>query len=105
MHRFLLAAIAGIVLGFTTVVIHNAWPPVGLIFALLETAVGIYLVGSISGSRWLKLPAALGWLAVVLRAGTHGVSFEILVMGNSAGNIFLLGGVAILVIVGLKRVQ
>ncbi|MEI8065873.1 MAG: hypothetical protein WCH42_00900 [Actinomycetes bacterium] len=104
MVRFLLAIAAGVVLGFSTLVIHNAWPPVGLIFALLETAVGIYLVGSISGSRWLKLPAALGWLAIVLRAGTHGVSFEILVMGNTTGNIFLLAGISLLVIVGLKRV-
>lgn len=104
MVRLLLAMGAGVVLGFSTLVIHNAWPPVGLIFALVETAVGIYLVGSITGSRWLKLPAALGWLAIVLRAGTHGVSFEILVMGNTTGNIFLLAGISILVIVGLKRV-
>ncbi len=104
MVRFLLAIAAGVVLGFSTLVIHNAWAPIGLIFALLETAVGIYLVGSISGSRWLKLPAAIGWLAIVLRAGTHGVSFEILVMGNTTGNFFLLAGISLLVIVGLKRV-
>ncbi len=104
MVRLILATFAGVVVGFSTLVIHNAWPPVGLIFALIETAVGIYLIGSISGSRWLKLPAAIGWLAIVLRAGTHGVSFEILVMGNTTGNIFLLVGISLLVLVGLKRV-
>lgn len=104
MIRLILATFAGVVVGFSTLVIHNAWPPVGLIFALIETAVGIYLIGSISGSRWLKLPAAIGWLAIVLRAGTHGVSFEILVMGNTTGNIFLLAGISLLVLVGLKRV-
>ncbi len=104
MVRLILATFAGVVVGFSTLVIHNAWPPVGLIFALIETAVGIYLIGSISGSRWLKLPAAIGWLAIVLRAGTHGVSFEILVMGNTTGNIFLLAGISLLVLVGLKRV-
>ena len=41
---------------------------------------------------YFGLPALIGWLAIILRAGTHGVSYELLVMGNNNGNIFLIGG-------------
>ena len=101
MIRTFLAAVAGIAIGFIGVVLHNAAVPYGLALALLESAVGIWLVGRYWESRWLKVPAILGWLAIVLRAGTHGASFELLVMGNNTGEIFLLAGLAVVIAAGI----
>ena len=101
MIRTFLAAVAGIAIGFIGVVLHNAAVPYGLALALLESAVGIWLVGRYWESRWLKVPAILGWLAIVLRAGTHGASFELLVMGNNTGEIFLLVGLAVVIAAGI----
>jgi hypothetical protein len=40
---------------------------------------------------------------VVLRAGTYGVSNEILIISNLYGNIFLLGGLLFAFIAVIKR--
>lgn len=103
MIRTFLAGVAGIAIGFIGVVLHNAAVPYGLGLALLESAVGIWLVGRFWGVRWLKVPAILGWLAIVMRAGTHGASFELLVMGNDTGEIFLLAGLGVVIAAGLVR--
>ncbi len=92
MVKFLLSTGAGICIGFIGVVLHNFAPPFGLILALLESAVGIWILGRYWQSKLVRIPALIGWLAIILRAGTHGVSYELLVMGNNNGNIFLIGG-------------
>jgi hypothetical protein len=104
MMRFFLATIAGISIGFIGIVIHNAFSPYGLLFSIVVTFTGIWLVGRFWGSRWLKIPAAFGWLAIVLKAASHGVSYEILVIGNNNGNAFLLAGFSSVVLAGLWRV-
>jgi hypothetical protein len=49
------------------------------------------------------LIAAIAWLAVALRAGTYGVSNEILIISNLNGNIFLLGGLLVAFIAVIKK--
>ena len=93
----------GAVIGFIGVVLHNAFQPIGILLALLTTAIGISFAGQLFGSRKYKLIAAIACLAVVLRAGTYGVSNEILIISNLNGNIFLLGGLLVAFIAVIKK--
>ena len=93
----------GAVIGFIGTVLHNAFQPIGILLALLTTAIGINFAGQLFGSQRYKLIAAITWLAVVLRAGTYGVSNEILIISNLYGNIFLLGGLLFAFIAVIKR--
>jgi ABC-type transport system involved in cytochrome c biogenesis permease subunit len=75
--------------------LHNAFQPFGIVIALLTTGVGISFAGQLFGGRSFKVIAALAWLAVALRAGSYGLSHEILIISNSYGNIFLLTGLLV----------
>ncbi len=92
MKKLAIALLVGALLGFTGTILHNAITPVGLVLALLVSWLGIWLVGSAYRSRAAKLFSVLGWALVVFRAGTQGTSYEILIFGNTFGNIFLLAG-------------
>lgn len=86
----------GAVLGAAAVLIHNAILPVGLIIAVLGTAVGIWSLGKAWGMRRYKVFASLVWAYVALRGGTSGVGGELLVQGNMAGNTLIYAGLATL---------
>lgn len=86
------ALLSGVVLGFTGVVLHNAFAPVGLIAALLATFFGIKLIGEKSGSRSEKVIAGIGWSAIFFKAASTGNSYELLIVGNSTGNFYLFAG-------------
>jgi len=93
----------GAAIGFIGVVLHNAFEPIGILLALLTTAIGINFAGQLFGSQKYKLITAIAWLAVVLRAGTYGASDEILIISNLYGNIFLLGGLLVAFIAVIKK--
>ena len=93
----------GAVIGFIGVILHNSFEPIGILLALLTTAVGINFAGQLFGARKFKVLAALAWLAVALRAGTYGASDEILIISNLYGNIFLLGGLLVAFIAVVKK--
>ena len=93
----------GAVIGFLGVILHNSFEPFGIILALLTTGIGINFTGQLFGSQKYKLIAAIAWIAVVLRAGTYGVSHEILIISNLYGNIFLLGGLLVAFIAVVRK--
>jgi uncharacterized membrane protein YeaQ/YmgE (transglycosylase-associated protein family) len=97
---FLLGAIVGLV----GVLLHNAFPPFGIILAIITTAVGINFAGQLFGFRKYKIITALTWLAVALRAGSFGQSHELLITSNSYGDIFLLFGLLVATLFALKKV-
>ena len=101
--RGIAALFFGAVIGFIGVVLHNAFQPVGILLALLTTAIGINFAGQLFGAQKYKLIAAIAWLAVALRAGTYGMSSEILIISNLYGNIFLLGGLLVAFIAVLRK--
>ena len=101
--RVIAALFFGAIIGFIGVVLHNAFQPVGILLALLTTAIGINFAGQLFGARRYKLIAAIAWLAVALRAGTYGMSSEILIISNLYGNIFLLGGLLVAFIAVLRK--
>jgi|TARA_B110000503_G_scaffold42920_1_gene70266 hypothetical protein len=96
--------IFGALVGFIGVILHNAFAPVGIFLALITTLVAINFAGHLFGSRSFKVIAAVAWLLVALRAGTYGQSEEILIISNLNGNLFLLGGLLIVVVAALRKV-
>ena len=89
---FLKALFFGALIGFCGVLLHNFTPPFGYITSLILTFLGIKVVGQRFFYLRYQIYAAASWLAVVIRAGTPGNGDEILVYGNTYGNLFLLGG-------------
>ena len=88
----------GGILGAAAVLLHSAFVPFGLVLALLGSGIGIWLIGRAWGMRRYKLVSAVGWALVVLQAGTPSMGGELLVQGNFAGDAFVLGGFAMLVL-------
>jgi len=97
------ALILGALISFVGVVLHNSIHPFGILLALLTTAVGISFTGQLFGARKFKIIAATAWLLVALRAGSYGLSQEILIISNIYGNAFLLGGFLIAIFTALKK--
>lgn len=83
--------------------LHDAYVPFGLIFALLGSSIGVWLVGRMWGLRRYKVATVFAWLALVLRAGSLGVGNELLVQGNATGNALVVGGCLILFVVASVR--
>lgn len=94
----------GALISAVGVLLHNAFHPIGILLALIATAVGINFVGQAFGSRKFKIIAGVGWLAVALRAGSYGLSNEILIISNVYGNLFLLGGLFIATVAAIKKI-
>jgi uncharacterized membrane protein YeaQ/YmgE (transglycosylase-associated protein family) len=90
--NFLKAVIFGALIGYCGVLLHNIMPPFGFLTTLILTFLGIKVVRQRFFYLRYQIYAAAAWLAVVVRAGTPGNGDEILVYGNTYGNLFLLGG-------------
>jgi len=101
--RALYSLLAGTILGAAAVLMHDAYRPWGLLFSLLGTGVGIWLVGRAWGLRRYKFLAAVAWCAVFLRAGSLGIGGELLIQGNSMGNALMIGGLVTLVLAIVVR--
>lgn len=94
----------GGILGAAAVLLHSAYVPLGLLLALLGSAVGIWLIGREWGMRRYKVLAAIAWAFMTLRAGSPGVGGELLLQGNFTGNALVVAGFAMLVIAVTTKV-
>jgi hypothetical protein len=96
--RYLFALILGAALGASSVFIYSIYPPVGLIFSICASAVGVWAAGRIWGKRVYKVIAATAWGLVVLRAGFPGINEEYLIQGNKTGvSLINFGFIAIVI--------
>ncbi|MEI9907707.1 MAG: hypothetical protein WDO06_07310 [Actinomycetota bacterium] len=95
--KWIASFLGGAILGISSVALHNAFLPFGLVISLLGTWVGVSLIGKACGDRKFKVSAALGWIAIVLRASLPGVGGELLVEGNFAGNTLITVGIILVV--------
>lgn len=91
MH-FLISLVWGGASGLVAILLHQSVPPVGVIAGITLTYVSIWLVGRNFHRRIYKWIAALGWIAVVVRASTFGVGDELLVQGDGVGSALLMIG-------------
>lgn len=86
------AILIGAVLAVIAVLFHNSYSPFGLIIALIESALGIYFLTKHYRGIALPFIAFGAWATVIYRAGSLGVSEELLIEGNFNGNVLLIGG-------------
>ena len=93
----------GLLIGFSATLLHNVFPPFGLIGSLVLTFLGIRVAGQIFLLTRYQVLTALAWLFIVIRAGSMGFADEILIYGNTTGNIFLLGGFLVIILGLLTR--
>ena len=88
----------GALIGFSATMLHNLYSPYGYIASLVLTFLGIRVIGQTLFKIRYQLIAALAWLAVVVKAGTPGNGDELLIYGNTFGNLFLTGGLVALLL-------
>lgn len=93
----------GAFLGVGSTFLHLVLPPFGFIFAIITSVVGIWTIGRMWGKRYLKAIAACAWVIIVMRAGTPGLSNEILIQGDALGSALInIGFIAIFAAVALS---
>ena len=88
----------GTLIGFCAIMLHNIYPPFGFIGSILLTFIGMNVLGKTFFYLRYQVIASAAWLAVVLLAGNPGSGDEILIYGNTYGNIFLIVGFITLII-------
>ena len=88
----------GLLIGFSSTLLHNIFPPFGLVGALALTFLGVRVSGQLFMLKRYQFLTSLAWLIVVIRAGSIGFADEILIYGNTTGNIFLLGGFLVIIL-------
>ena len=84
--------IFGALIGFCATMLHNLYTPYGFIASLILTFLGIRVIGQTLFKVSYQIITALAWLVVVVKAGTPGTGDELLIYGNTYGNLFLIGG-------------
>ncbi len=96
--RLIQSALFGALLGFCGTMLHNFSQPIGLILSLILTYLGFKVVGQKFIYLRYQVIAAASWLALVIRASTPWSGDEILITGNTFGNLFLLGGFVTIIV-------
>jgi len=90
--------IFGALIGFCATMLHNLYTPYGFIASLILTFLGIRVIGQTLFKVSYQIITALAWLVVVVKAGTPGTGDELLIYGNTYGNLFLIGGLIALLL-------
>jgi hypothetical protein len=92
------SAFFGALLGFCGTMLHNFSQPIGFVISFILTYLGFKVVGQKFIYLRYQVIAAASWLALVIRASTPWSGDEILITGNTLGNLFLLGGFTTIII-------
>ena len=96
--KYLYSLFFGLALGAGSVFIYDLYKPIGLIFSIFATFVGIWAAGRKWGSRSFRIIAGAAWGFVVLRAGFPGVNEEYLIQGTTAGfSLINFGFIAVII--------
>lgn len=95
--KVVLSIIIGALLGASSTLLHLSLFPLGLIFGLFASLLGIWAIGRKWQKRKYKLISAIAWLAVVVNGATLGVGGELLIQGDLAGSLLILVGTLTLV--------
>lgn len=90
--NYLLAVIYGAAAGVIAILLHQSFPPIGVITSLVLSYSAIWFLGRRYGSRLIKWVAAAGWLAIIFRGASYGEGQELLVQGDGVGSALLLIG-------------
>jgi len=90
--KFLKSVFLGLLVGFSATLLHNIFPPFGLIGAIILTYLGVKVSEQIFIFKRYQIYTSLAWLLVVVRAGSIRFADELLIYGNTSGNVFMIGG-------------
>lgn len=96
--RYFYSLLLGAALGASSVFLYSFYSPIGVIFTVVASAMGVWTAGRLWGKRIYKFIAAVMWGVVVLRAGFPGINEEYLIQGNSTGiSLINFGFIAIMI--------
>ena len=102
--KYLLALLGGAATGVIAILLHQSFPPVGVIVSMAFSYLAVKYCGRQFGRRVFKWIAATGWIAVILRGSTFGEGQELLVQGDGVGSTLLLLGTVIVLAAVATRV-
>jgi len=102
--KSLLSLIFGALIAIGATLIHQTLPPFGLLVSLCATFTAIWWVGRHFGKKRYKLWALLGWLILIVRAGSFGVGQELLIQGDNAGSALLLVGFLLGTVAAVRKI-
>ena len=102
--RAILSLIIGVASGAAALLLHLAYPPVGIAIAIVGTFTAIWSIGRYFGRRRYKFLAGVGWLGIFWQGANYGVGNEILIQGDKLGtSLIALGAVAIFLAIALPN--
>lgn len=101
--KLIRSVFVGMLIGFCGIMLHNVYPPFGFIGSILLTFIGMNIFSRTFFYLRYQIIASAAWLGVVLFAGNPGLGDEILIYGNTYGNLFLIAGFITLVISLVRR--
>lgn len=90
--NLLYSALFGAFIAIAGAFLHNGYQPLGLIASLVALVWSMHLIRNTFNRRVCSIAFAVGWIVVVLRASTLGNGNELLIQGNTYGNLFAFGG-------------
>jgi hypothetical protein len=96
--KVIYSLVFGAALGASSIFIYSFYPPIGLIFSLFATAIGIWATGRLWGKRSYKFIASIAWALFVLREGFPGLNEEYLIQGDATGESLINFGFIAIVI-------
>lgn len=92
MKNLVLSVLVGALASAAAILLHMQLQPFGLIVGLLGSAVSIWALVHKTGQRSTGALAALVWIFIAWRAALPGSGGELLILGNSVGEILVVAG-------------
>jgi hypothetical protein len=102
--KSLISFIFGALIAIGATLTHQTLPPIGLLIALGATFTAVWWVGRYFGKKRYKVWALLGWMTVIVRAGSFGVGQELLIQGDNAGSALLLIGFLLGILAAVRKI-
>jgi hypothetical protein len=93
--RYIFSVLLGTIAAVVAILLHQTFPPVGIIVGLGLTVLIVWTVGRIYGHRRYKWSAAAAWCAVIFRGATFGTGQEVLMQGDGVGTSLLFIGIVL----------
>jgi hypothetical protein len=90
--KTIFSILIGAAIGVSATLIHQSYPPVGVLIAITATYIAIWWLGRFFGKRRYKLAALIAWSIIILRAGSFGAGHELLIQGDNSGTALLALG-------------
>ncbi len=90
--KTLFSILLGAAVAVSATLIHQTYPPIGVLIGILATYTAIWWVGRFFGKKRYKLAALIAWSLVILRAGSFGPGHELLIQGDNSGTAILTFG-------------